>query len=122
MSSLAAADIIFQRVLHDTDYGGKRLTYDFFCKALCLVAADIYPELDWESAPKLQCFFSFFLGGGKFLNVVWETRMIISPPNVKKDGSFFFGVYRDGDGERKSFWGFVPWVVFNVVNPQETPN
>lgn len=50
LSSLAAADIIFQRVLHDTDYGGKRLTYDFFCKALCLVAADIYPELDWESA------------------------------------------------------------------------
>eukprot|EP00435_Cladocopium_sp_Y103_P023271 s45_g5.t1 len=50
LSSLAAADIIFQRVLHDTNYGGKRLTYDFFCKALCLVAADIYPELDWESA------------------------------------------------------------------------
>lgn len=50
LSSLAAADIIFQRVLHDTDYGGKKLTYDFFCKALCLVAADVYPDLDWESA------------------------------------------------------------------------
>ena len=49
LSSLAAADIIFQRVLHDTDYGGKKLTYDFFCKALCLVAADVYPDLDWES-------------------------------------------------------------------------
>ena len=42
--------MIFQRVLHDTDYGGKRLTYDFFCKALCLVAANVYPEMDWESA------------------------------------------------------------------------
>eukprot|EP00438_Fugacium_kawagutii_P006918 Skav203584 [mRNA] locus=scaffold935:152099:156924:+ [translate_table: standard] len=50
LSSLAAADIIFQRVLHDTDYGGTRLTYDFFCKALCLVAADTYPDMDWESA------------------------------------------------------------------------
>ena len=46
----ADADIIFQRVLHDTDYGGKRLTYDFFCKALCLVAAKTYPNLDWEAA------------------------------------------------------------------------
>ena len=50
LSCPADADIIFQRVLHDTDYGGKRLTYDFFCKALCLVAANIYPELDWEQA------------------------------------------------------------------------
>jgi hypothetical protein len=66
LSSLAAADIIFQRVLHDTDYGGKRLTYDFFCKVLCLVAADIYPELDWESAPNPQGFFSFFFGGVSF--------------------------------------------------------
>jgi hypothetical protein len=104
LSSLAAADIIFQRVLHDTDYGGKRLTYDFFCKALCLVAADIYPELDWESAPKLQCFFSFFFGGGKFLNVVWETRMIISPPNVKKDGSFFLG-YIEMAMEKENHFG-----------------
>ncbi|CAJ1427643.1 unnamed protein product [Effrenium voratum] len=48
--ALADADIIFQRVLHDTDYGGKRLTYDFFCKALCLVAVSIYPDLDWEAA------------------------------------------------------------------------
>ncbi|CAE7721473.1 unnamed protein product [Symbiodinium pilosum] len=50
LSSLADADIIFQRVLHDTDYGGKRLTYDFFCKALCLVAVNMYPNLDWEAA------------------------------------------------------------------------
>ena len=50
LSSLAEADVIFQRVLHDTDYGGKRLTYDFFCKALCLVAANVYSEMDWESA------------------------------------------------------------------------
>ena len=84
MSSLAAADIIFQRVLHDTDYGGKRLTYDFFCKALCLVAADIYPELDWESASKLQCICFPSPLGDKSLNVVWETMMIIPPPNVNK--------------------------------------
>ena len=50
LSSRADADIIFQRVLHDTDYGGKRLTYDFFCKALCLVAVKTYPDLDWEAA------------------------------------------------------------------------
>ncbi|CAE7711451.1 unnamed protein product [Symbiodinium sp. CCMP2456] len=50
LSSLAVADIIFQRVLHDTDYGGKRLTYDFFCKALCLVAVNMYPNMDWEAA------------------------------------------------------------------------
>ena len=67
-------------------------------------------------------FFSFFFWGGKFLNVVWETRMIIPPQWGKKWISFFLGVYRDGDGERKSFWGFVLWVVFNVVNPQVTPN
>mmetsp|Transcript_49916 Transcript_49916/g.93415 ORF Transcript_49916/g.93415 Transcript_49916/m.93415 type:complete len:596 (-) Transcript_49916:178-1965(-) len=50
LASRADADIIFQRVLHDTDYGGKRLTYDFFCKALCLVAVNMYPDLDWEAA------------------------------------------------------------------------
>eukprot|EP00440_Ansanella_granifera_P072693 gb/GFBE01078885.1/.p1 GENE.gb/GFBE01078885.1/~~gb/GFBE01078885.1/.p1 ORF type:complete len:619 (+),score=95.08 gb/GFBE01078885.1/:1-1857(+) len=50
LSSLAEADIIFRRVLHDSDYGGKRLTYDYFCKALCLVAANVYPDLDWEEA------------------------------------------------------------------------
>jgi len=50
LSSRADADIISQRVLHDTDYGGKRLTYDFFCKALCLVAVKTYPDLDWEAA------------------------------------------------------------------------
>ena len=57
------------QVLHDTDYGGKRLTYDFFCKAqlglkprlrddgekclcqaLCLVAVNMYPNMDWEAS------------------------------------------------------------------------
>jgi len=48
LSSMAEADIIFRRVLHDSDYGGKRLTYDYFAKALCLVAANVYPDLGWE--------------------------------------------------------------------------
>lgn len=50
MITLAEADIIFRRVLHDCDYGGKRMTYDYFCKALCLVASSIYPDLEWEEA------------------------------------------------------------------------
>eukprot|EP00930_Biecheleria_cincta_P074032 TRINITY_DN6126_c0_g1_i1.p1 TRINITY_DN6126_c0_g1~~TRINITY_DN6126_c0_g1_i1.p1 ORF type:complete len:615 (+),score=90.74 TRINITY_DN6126_c0_g1_i1:67-1911(+) len=50
LSSPAEADIIFRRALCDSDYGGKRLTYDYFCKALCLVAANVYPQFGWEDA------------------------------------------------------------------------
>lgn len=50
LSTPAEADIIFRRALCDSDYGGKRLTYDYFCKALCLVAANVYPEKGWEDA------------------------------------------------------------------------
>lgn len=50
LSTPAEADIIFRRALCDSDYGGKRLTYDYFCKALCLVAANVYPQLGWEDA------------------------------------------------------------------------
>eukprot|EP00930_Biecheleria_cincta_P074033 TRINITY_DN6126_c0_g2_i1.p1 TRINITY_DN6126_c0_g2~~TRINITY_DN6126_c0_g2_i1.p1 ORF type:complete len:604 (+),score=96.00 TRINITY_DN6126_c0_g2_i1:51-1862(+) len=50
LSTPAEADIIFRRALCDSDYGGKRLTYDYFCKALCLVAANAYPQLGWEDA------------------------------------------------------------------------
>eukprot|EP00913_Durusdinium_trenchii_P029874 g27993.t1 len=51
LASWADADLIFQRVLHDVDYGGKRLTYEDFCKALCLVAVNVHPDLsDWEAA------------------------------------------------------------------------
>lgn len=49
-------------------------------------------------------FFFFFFLGGKFLDVVWETRMIISPPNVKKDGSFFLG-YIEMAMEKENHFG-----------------
>lgn len=48
--------------------------------------------------------FFFFFWGGKFLNVVWETRMIISPPNVKKDGSFYLG-YIEMAMEKENHFG-----------------
>lgn len=47
--TLAEADIIFHKVLHNCDYGNKRLTYDLFCKAICLVAGTAYPNLEWEA-------------------------------------------------------------------------
>lgn len=48
--SLAEADMIFLKVLHDCDYGGKRLTYDLFCKALYLVSRAARPDLSGEAA------------------------------------------------------------------------
>jgi hypothetical protein len=47
---LAEADVIFYKVLHDCDYGGKRITYDLFCKALYLVARAARPDLSYEGA------------------------------------------------------------------------
>lgn len=47
---LAEADIVFHKVIHDCDYGGRRLTYELFCKALYLVARIIRSDLDSESA------------------------------------------------------------------------
>lgn len=47
---LAEADIIFRKVLADCDYGGRRLTYELFCKALYLVARSARPDLDSEAA------------------------------------------------------------------------
>jgi len=43
--SVAEVDVIFLKVLHDCDYGGKRLTYELFCKALYLVAYALRPDL-----------------------------------------------------------------------------
>jgi len=48
--TLASADVIFLKVLHDCDYGGKRLTYDLFCKALYLVSRALRPDLGGEAA------------------------------------------------------------------------
>jgi len=48
--SLAEADIIFRKVLHHCDYGGKRLAYGPFCKALALAALAARPDLDSEAA------------------------------------------------------------------------
>lgn len=58
--TLADAEIIFRQVLHNCDYGSKRLTYDLFCKALALVAHGCYPEdEEWEDAvDKLMVKFS----------------------------------------------------------------
>mmetsp|Transcript_47103 Transcript_47103/g.131400 ORF Transcript_47103/g.131400 Transcript_47103/m.131400 type:complete len:608 (-) Transcript_47103:158-1981(-) len=47
---LAEADIVFQKVLHDCDFGGKRLTYELFCKGLYLVGRIVRPDLDSEAA------------------------------------------------------------------------
>lgn len=47
---MADADVIFQKVLHDCDYGGRRLNYAFFCKALYLAARAIRPDLDSDEA------------------------------------------------------------------------
>jgi len=46
----ASADMIFVKVLHDCDYGGKQMTYDLFCKALYLVAQAVRPDLAGEVA------------------------------------------------------------------------
>mmetsp|Transcript_1761 Transcript_1761/g.4804 ORF Transcript_1761/g.4804 Transcript_1761/m.4804 type:complete len:563 (-) Transcript_1761:649-2337(-) len=43
--SVAEVDVIFLKVLHHCDYGGKRLTYELFCKALYLVACAVRPDL-----------------------------------------------------------------------------
>lgn len=47
---LAQADIVFRKVLHDCDYGGKRLTYELFCKAMYIVAQQCRQDLDSEAA------------------------------------------------------------------------
>lgn len=46
----AVADMAFQKVLRDCDYGCKRIPYDLFCKALMLVAISAWPHLDDQSA------------------------------------------------------------------------
>jgi len=43
-------DEIFVKVLHDCNYSGNRLTYDLFCKALCLVGLEIFPEFSMIDA------------------------------------------------------------------------
>lgn len=48
--SLASADLVFHKVLHDMEFGSVRLTYDLFCKALLLVAQQAYPALDNQAA------------------------------------------------------------------------
>mmetsp|Transcript_41314 Transcript_41314/g.86399 ORF Transcript_41314/g.86399 Transcript_41314/m.86399 type:complete len:582 (+) Transcript_41314:2-1747(+) len=47
---LPEADIIFRKVLNSCDYGGRRLTYELFCKGLYLVAQSARPTLDGEAA------------------------------------------------------------------------
>eukprot|EP00929_Paragymnodinium_shiwhaense_P039682 TRINITY_DN20824_c0_g1_i1.p1 TRINITY_DN20824_c0_g1~~TRINITY_DN20824_c0_g1_i1.p1 ORF type:complete len:671 (-),score=143.06 TRINITY_DN20824_c0_g1_i1:92-2035(-) len=49
MIQQSEADIIFHKVLHDCDYGGRRMTYELFCKALYLVARAVRPDLDAET-------------------------------------------------------------------------
>eukprot|EP00425_Heterocapsa_triquetra_P026893 CAMPEP_0195103592 /NCGR_PEP_ID=MMETSP0448-20130528/72606_1 /TAXON_ID=66468 /ORGANISM="Heterocapsa triquestra, Strain CCMP 448" /LENGTH=539 /DNA_ID=CAMNT_0040139307 /DNA_START=137 /DNA_END=1756 /DNA_ORIENTATION=+ len=46
----ADPDIIFHKVLHNCDHGGKRLTFDLFCKALYLAGQAIRPDLEGEAA------------------------------------------------------------------------
>jgi len=46
----ADADIVYHKVLHNCDHGGKRLTFDVFCKALYLVGQATRPDLDGEAA------------------------------------------------------------------------
>lgn len=48
--TLATADVVFQKVLRDGEYGSKRLNYNLFCKALLLVAQQAYPNLDDPAA------------------------------------------------------------------------
>jgi hypothetical protein len=48
--SLATADVVFHKALRDCEYGGKRLNYESFCKALMLVAQQTHPELDDNNA------------------------------------------------------------------------
>lgn len=48
--SLATADVVFHKALRDCEYGGKRLNYELFCKALLLVAQQTHPELDDSNA------------------------------------------------------------------------
>lgn len=47
------ADIIFLKVLHDCEYGGKRLSFDLFCRALWLVAFRVRPDMNAEAAFEL---------------------------------------------------------------------
>jgi hypothetical protein len=44
--SLGTADVVFHKALRDYEYGGKRLNYELFCKALLLVAQQTFSELD----------------------------------------------------------------------------
>lgn len=50
MITRAEADIIFHKVVHNCDHGGQRLTYELFCKALCLVAQALWPDMEEEQA------------------------------------------------------------------------
>jgi len=46
----AEADVIFLKVLHACDYGGKKFNYELFCKGLYLLAQAVAPDLDGEQA------------------------------------------------------------------------
>jgi len=46
----AEADIIFHKVVHNCDHGAQRLTYELFCKALCLAAHALWSDLEDEVA------------------------------------------------------------------------
>lgn len=48
--TLAISDLVFQKVLHDVEYGSKRLDYSLFCKALLLVAQKLHSDLDDTAA------------------------------------------------------------------------
>lgn len=48
--TLANADMVFQIVVHNVEYGAKRLTYELFCKALLLLSQKAYPDLDDPTA------------------------------------------------------------------------
>eukprot|EP00929_Paragymnodinium_shiwhaense_P067180 TRINITY_DN33818_c0_g1_i1.p1 TRINITY_DN33818_c0_g1~~TRINITY_DN33818_c0_g1_i1.p1 ORF type:complete len:560 (-),score=68.04 TRINITY_DN33818_c0_g1_i1:147-1826(-) len=47
---VAEADIVFEKVMHNCNYGGKRMTYELFCKSLYLLAKCVRPELSSEAA------------------------------------------------------------------------
>mmetsp|Transcript_46 Transcript_46/g.124 ORF Transcript_46/g.124 Transcript_46/m.124 type:complete len:578 (-) Transcript_46:456-2189(-) len=50
MITKAEADIIFHKVVHNCDHGSQRLSYELFCKALCLVSHSLWPDQEEELA------------------------------------------------------------------------
>jgi len=80
--SLPEADIIYHKVIRNCDYGGKRLTYEMFCKALKLTSTLLYPEMGDDALGHLLIKVSEAAGDDSRCAVCLEPSLNIDLHNI----------------------------------------